>query len=236
MEKAEIRALVEGIDGWLPDFEGELLYDLARGCKGRGAIVEIGSWKGKSTIWLAKGSKAGNGVKVYAVDPHTGSSEHRQDAGRVWTFDEFKRNMRAAGVEDLVVPILKESVEAAQAVSEPVELIFIDGAHEYELVKLDFLAWFPKVLDGGVMAFHDTIGWEGPKRVVKELVYKSESFRRVGLVGSITFAEKTRCASLTDRLRSRYVLGLKHAWEVGRKAPVPAGLRKLGHRVLAAIH
>src|SRR5574337_1383187 len=91
-EKAELRELARGIEGWLGDREGEVLYDLARKCTGRGAIVEIGSWKGKSTIWLAKGSKAGNGVKVYAVDTHTGSSEHRQDAGGVWTFDAFKRN------------------------------------------------------------------------------------------------------------------------------------------------
>jgi len=77
MEKEEIKKFVEKVDGWLLDIEGELLYDLAKNCKGNGVIVEIGSWTGKSTIWLGKGSKAGNKVKVYAIDPHTGSSEQK---------------------------------------------------------------------------------------------------------------------------------------------------------------
>lgn len=226
---------MKDIDGWLSDAEGELLYELARGCRGRGVIVEIGSWKGKSTIWLAKGSQAGNRVKVYAVDPHTGSSEHRESAGGVWTFDEFKKNISNAGVDGLVIPILKNSTEAVEVIREPVELIFIDGAHEYELVKLDFLSWFPKVVDGGVMAFHDTIGWEGPKRVVEESVFGSRNFRRIRLVGSIVVAEKTESASAWDRAKSRYVLGLKRAYEFARRAPLPSPLRKLGSRILAAI-
>jgi predicted O-methyltransferase YrrM len=78
MELAEAKKISNEIDGWLSDNEGELLFNLAKNCKGEGKIVEIGSWKGKSTVWLASGSKSGKNVKVYAIDPHTGSSEHKE--------------------------------------------------------------------------------------------------------------------------------------------------------------
>src|SRR5204862_2126445 len=67
-ETVAIERRVAGIGGWLTPKEGRLLYELARGCTGRGVIVEIGSWKGKSTIWLASGSRRGPGVFVYAID------------------------------------------------------------------------------------------------------------------------------------------------------------------------
>jgi hypothetical protein len=63
MEIDEIKKLVFKINGWLTDKEGELLYNLAKNCTGKGVIVEIGSWKGKSTIWLGKGSKAGKKLR-----------------------------------------------------------------------------------------------------------------------------------------------------------------------------
>ena len=153
---------VEAVDGWLHREEGRLLFRLARECAGRGAIVEIGSWKGKSTICLARGSLAGSNTKVHAIDPHTGSPQHiEMFSGPVWTFEEFKRNIEAAGVKDVVEPHVDFSEAVARTFDEPVELIFIDGLHEYEGVKADFDAWFPKVINGGRMAFHDTTCWPG---------------------------------------------------------------------------
>lgn len=213
----EIKNLADKLDGWLTDREGELLYNLAKNCTGEGVIVEIGSWKGKSTIWLAKGSKRGNNVKIYAIDPHTGASEHKERYGEVWTFDEFKENIKNTNVDDIVIPIVKTSAEAAKKFDEPVELIFIDGAHEYELVKLDFELWFPKVIDGGIMAFHDTRRRRGPAKVVEELVYKSKNFKNVRFVDTITFAEKVKQNSIKDRLSNRYGLLLKKLCRFARK-------------------
>ena len=93
----ETRKTVEDVPGWLTRSEGKLLFNLAKSCAGRGVIVEIGSWKGKSTIWLAKGSQAGQNAKVYAIDPHAGTSEHRRQ-GKISTFEEFERNISQAGV------------------------------------------------------------------------------------------------------------------------------------------
>lgn len=220
----QIKAQVEAVDGWLNHAEGLLLYRLARRCSGRGVIVEIGSWKGKSTIWLGHGSQAGAGVKIHAIDPHTGSTEHRQALDRVWTFEEFRKNIKAMGVDDLIVPHVDYSESAAKKFTEPVEFIFIDGLHEYEGVKRDFEAWFPKILEGGLMAFHDTTGWSGPRKVVAECLYKSRNFKNVRFVRSITYGEKTAQNTAWDRLKNRLMLGAfltyafvyRHLWRIKR--------------------
>jgi predicted O-methyltransferase YrrM len=212
METEEIKKIVGKVEGWLSDVEGEFLYRTAKNCRGKGAIVEIGSWKGKSTIWLGKGSQAGNRTKVFAIDPHTGSSEHKKTYIEVWTFEEFKRNIKRADVDDIVIPVVKTSEEAAKDFQEKVEFLFIDGAHEYESVKLDFELWFPKLVNGGIIAFHDTIGYKpstGPKRVAEEYVYKSRNFKNVGFIGTITFAQKVTQNSIIDMLKNRYALFLK---------------------------
>ncbi|MBI2558015.1 class I SAM-dependent methyltransferase [Candidatus Woesearchaeota archaeon] len=221
-ELKEIQQLVDKVHGWLSPHEGITLYNLAKNCTGKGVVVEIGSWQGKSTIWLAKGSKKGNNVKIYAIDPHTGSSEHKEAYGKVWTFNNFKKNINKANVEDIVVPILKYSDKAAKTFNKPVELIFIDGSHEYDLVKLDFELWFPKVIDGGIIAFHDTVGWEGPKRLVKEIILKSRNFKSVKFADySITYGRKVKKNSVFDRIRGRYVLILKNLYEIPYNLNLP---------------
>src|SRR6266850_1610424 len=129
MQLEKVRIAAGKVDGWLDYGEGETLYRLAKQCQGRGAIVEVGSWKGKSTIWLAGGSEEGSKTKITAIDPHIGSAEHQSESGSVWTFDEFQANLRMAGIERLVIPLVKTSEDAARAFKNSVELVFIDGAH-----------------------------------------------------------------------------------------------------------
>ncbi len=179
MNLARIKAMADAAGGWMNDAEGLLLYQLARKCSGKGVIVEIGSWKGRSTIWLGHGSRDGRRVKIHAVDPHTGSPEHQGDV-----------------------------VNAAREFNEPIEFIFIDGLHDYGSVKADFEAWFPKVIEGGIMAFHDTTGWPGPRRLVAEQLFKSQRFRKVRFVRSITYGEKTAPNTAPERLANRLTLRL----------------------------
>ncbi len=236
MDMDEIKTRAGEIEGWLTEKEGELLCQLARDCRGTGVIVEIGSWKGKSTIWLACGSKQGASVSIYAIDPHAGSTPYRERDGEVWTFGEFQENIRAAKVDDLIIPLVKTSQEAADDFTQPVELVFVDGDHAHELVKLDFELWFPRVVDGGTMAFHDSAyPWganpdptsTGPKRVVEEFVYRSRRFRNVRRVDSITVAQKVEGNTATERLENRYALVMKHLYErdvqrqLQRKVPEP---------------
>lgn len=238
MRVEEIRKLVNNIEGWLTDKEGELLYNLARNCTkenrivGKGVIVEIGSWKGRSTIWLGIGSKMGGNLKIYSVDPHQG---HKHWTDKIETFEEFKRNIRNANVDDIVTPIVKTSEEAAKNFDKPIKLIFIDGNHEYDYVKLDVELWIPKVMDGGIIAFHDTASgnrWEGPKRVVKELVYKSKKFRNIKFVNSITIVEKVEQTSFKDRFKNRYTFFLKDVYEYANKLSLPKPLKALGKMLI----
>ncbi|MEP7117191.1 MAG: class I SAM-dependent methyltransferase [Acidobacteriota bacterium] len=187
--------LVAGVEGWLSAREGEALFRCARACRGRGAIVEIGSWKGRSTIVLAAGSKAGSGTVVCAVDPYVGIPSR----GLTSSVAEFQANIDAAGVAALVRPYVQHSAEVARAFGEPVELVYIDGAHDHAAVLDDFRHWFPKVIDGGTMAFHDTVGYAGPRRVVRDHVYRSRQFRRVRFADSLTYAEKVARSTAMER-------------------------------------
>jgi predicted O-methyltransferase YrrM len=229
---AAVERLVAGIGGWLTPKEGRLLYALARRCTGRGVIVEIGSWKGKSTIWLASGARDGGGARVYAIDPHTAQSDNLATQSAVPTLEEFSRNVRAAGVDDLVVPMVTTSADAARAFDRPVELLFIDGAHDYASVALDLDLWFPKVVDGGTIAFHDTVAWEGPRRLVAERVFRGSWARHTRFVDSTTVAEKSAHTSPGDRLRNRYTLAMKSLCDAGSRLNVPKPMRAGGRWLL----
>ena len=226
-EMKHLRELIADIPGWLTDEEGEALYDLAKGCTGKGVIVEIGSWKGKSTTCLGLGSRAGKSVPIFAVDPH---ADYR--------FGEFKENIERAGVADLVTPIASKSQAAVSGFDRPIELLFVDGSHEYEDVKADFDQWVPKLVDGGTIAVHDTTLWEGPKRVVEDNIYRGTGFKDVRFVfGSTTVATKVAQNTGADRLRARYSLTLKRGFEVAYKARrlVPGRVTRAGRRMLKAI-
>lgn len=173
-------------EGWLSDDQGAFLFLSAKGGPGKGEIVEIGSWKGRSTIWLARGSKSAGREKVYAIDPHIGSYENKDEN----TYRAFMENIRQAGVADHVVPMVTKSEEAAAKWSRPIRLLWIDGSHEYEDVKKDILLWSRFLVDGGIIALDDTVTREGPKKAVKELVSRGE-FSGLGFVDNMTFATKT---------------------------------------------
>lgn len=225
----DLRRRLDELPGWLSYEEGETLYRLASACVGRGVIVEIGSWRGKSTTCLGLGSKAGNGVRVYAVDRHTDG-----------TFPEWKENVRKAGIEDLVTPIRGFSQEVAADLDEPIELLFIDGSHEYQLVREDFDRWVPKVVENGIVAMHDTTTFPGVRKVAEESMYRSTGFKGVRFVFStMTVGTKVGENTVADRLRNRFALvvmrTLVRAHAAGAKQHLPRPLQRAGRRILRAI-
>lgn len=206
MDLDEIVNITNQVDGWLTDNEGRLLYNLASSCTGRGVIVEIGSWKGKSTIWLANGSKKGSNIKVFAIDPHEGIVTEEKVFSS--SYEDFRNFISIAKVDDIVNPIVKTSEDAVKTFTEQVELIFIDGLHEYDYVKLDFELWFPKLLEGGIMAFHDAFS-PGVNKVIKEKVFKSSSFIEIKFVDSILYARKVGKIYIKDRISNWFVYYVK---------------------------
>ena len=185
-ERARQRAAL--VEGWLSDAQGRALFRAAADTRGRGAIVEIGSWKGRSTTWLASGARlAGHGV--YAIDPHRRSREYPEAE----TEAEFLANLARNGLAAVVEPLVMTSDDAAARIAGPVELLFIDGDHSYEAVRRDAELWLPRLIDGGTVMFHDvaTAAYSGPRRVVREMVCRSPLFHRICRVGSMIVARRT---------------------------------------------
>ncbi len=214
----ELRERLAGVEGWLSDEEAATLYQLARRCTGRGVIVEIGSFKGRSTIALGMGSRAGAEVPIYAIDPHRGPS-----------YDAFHENVARAGIDDLVTQVREPSQEALAAIGDhPIELLFIDGNHTYDMVLQDFALFVPRVVEGGWVLMHDTIStFPGSKRVATELMYRSHQFVDVRFVPStITMGRKVAENRASDRARNRAALAVKSAAElaipVRERIPAPA--------------
>ena len=176
------------VDGWLSDAQGRALFRAAAGTDGRGAIVEIGSWKGRSTTWLAAGARLA-GQRVYAVDPH----HHSREYPEAETLDAFLANLARNGLSDVVDPLVMTSEEAAAHITGPVELLFIDGDHSYEAVRRDAELWLPRLIEGGTVMFHDvaTAGYDGPRRIVRQMVCRSPLFDGITRVGSMIVARRT---------------------------------------------
>jgi predicted O-methyltransferase YrrM len=182
-------ATINAVGGMMRDEETQLLYDLARQAQG-GCIVEIGSYHGRSTVALAIGTRAGQRVRVYAIDPFvpfTGPA-----GGKYGALDRvlFIRNLLLAGVGELVWPIHLTAEQASKGWSEPISLLWIDGDHTYPAARADFDNWAPYVLPGGIVAFHDSTREDlGPKRVVAE-VLATGAYEKLGLVSSLTYLRK----------------------------------------------
>lgn len=185
-----IKIVMETVEGFLKFDEGYYLYSLAK--RSKLPIVEIGSYKGKSTICLALGSKAGNRCKVYAIDHHRGSPEFYNSGifgkQEIWSYDDFIQNLKNFKILDVVEPVLSTSEDAIANWIKTIGLLWVDGSHYYEYVKRDFLLWEPYVAAGGVIAFHDS-HWDGPKRVIKEFFVKPK-FVDLNFVNSIACVTK----------------------------------------------
>lgn len=150
--------------GWLHDDEGPFLRELALKCDG--PYLEVGSYCGKSTLWIGDAAEI-NGTVVFAVDHHQGSPEMAvgQDCHNPITIDEdgahdtlrlFRLTLRAAGLQDAVIPVVGATGILGPLWAIPVGFVFIDAAHSYEGCGLDARTWGPWLKPGGLMAFHDT--------------------------------------------------------------------------------
>ncbi len=144
---------MSAIEGWFKPEEGALLYKAAEAAfRMSDHVLEVGSYKGRSTSVLGSAaSRAGESKRVFAVDPHEGNCgpEHKFKP----TFDVFKENMVRCGVSDHIVPLVTRSENVL--CTEELGLLFIDGLHDYENVKSDYLKFVQHVKPGGLVAFHD---------------------------------------------------------------------------------
>jgi MMP 1-O-methyltransferase len=193
--KARVTQAVAQVEGWLHLDEAWALHEAVRNLDVHGqpsTVVEIGSWKGRSTVALALGIKTRGAGTVFAIDPHTGSPGSTA-LGPVITAVEFQRNIAAAGV-DSVVKLLVTTSHAArpQFAAKSVDLLFIDGSHEYEDVMTDIADWQTALKDKSVVAFNDPSA-PGVYRALRELVLRpGDAYRSPALVQNTLFFEFRR--------------------------------------------
>jgi len=141
---------LESLEGWLFPDEGAWLFKAARLLPPDANIVEIGSYKGRSTCCLALGCR-GTRRHVFAIDSFDGGP----NLPKANSLPQFQENLNRIGVAEFVTPIVSLSADAANAWSQPIHFLFVDGSHLYEDVMSDFRSFFPHVVTGGVVAFHD---------------------------------------------------------------------------------
>jgi predicted O-methyltransferase YrrM len=176
-----LRRAAEAAKGFMPPAEGHALYETALAYGALGPILEIGTYCGKSAIYLGAAARE-NGSVVVTVDHHHGSEENQAgwewhdetlvdpETGRMDTLPAFRRTIAAAGLEEHVVAVVGTSATAARLWARPLGMLFIDGGHAEDLAQADYDDWSPHVMPGGALAFHDIFpdpadGGQAPYRV-----------------------------------------------------------------------
>jgi predicted O-methyltransferase YrrM len=187
------------VKGFLRHEEGMALYAQALARASFGLCIEIGSYCGKSTVYLGAACKEAGGLLV-AVDHHRGSEENQpgeeyfdpdlaDPSGGMSSLAHFRDTLARAGLEDCVVPVLTRSELAAQTVAGPVSFLFIDGGHSMAAALADYRNWAPRVMTGGTLAIHDVFpnpadGGRPPFEIYK-LALGSGLFEEIGAVHSL---------------------------------------------------
>jgi hypothetical protein len=164
---------------------------LAACVPGRGAIVEIGSFQGRSTVMLAKVAAHYGFGPIVAIDPHNSPIllDHQANP-KASSYQGFLDSIRAAGVANHVESHLEYSTQVAGTWKRAIRLLWIDGDHSYEGAKKDLDGFFPHLVPHGVVAFHDALNaFPGPIRVFVEDVLCSDRFGPAGFVHSIAWAQ-----------------------------------------------
>jgi predicted O-methyltransferase YrrM len=186
-------AAAREVPGFLMEDEARLLGTIAACTPARGAIVEIGSFKGKSTVMLATVAARYGLGPIVAIDPHNFNSAELADfrsAPDASSYDEFLRNIEAAGIANHVEVRREYSTDVAPVWKRPIRFLWIDGDHSYKGAKADFDGFFPHVTPGGVVALHDALHvFSGPIRVFVEEMLRSDQFGAAGFVKSIAWAQ-----------------------------------------------
>lgn len=200
----ELRAAALAATGFMPASEGDALraaaLDAGRSCPGH-PFVEVGSYCGRSTIWLGDAARR-SGTVLFAVDHHRGSEENQSgwewhdetlvdpDIGRMDTLPRFRKTIHAAGLEDVVIAVVGQSPSVARYWSTPLAFLFIDGGHGSEPARLDYLGWTPHVMSGGFLAIHDVftdpeLGGQAPFEQIYLPAIESGEFEEVSVEGSL---------------------------------------------------
>ena len=200
-----IAALASKVKGFLAEEEGLKLYELGFEACALGPCLEIGSFCGKSAVYLGSACKRA-GSTLFTIDHHRGSEEQQPGemyfdpeifdsrAGSINSLPLLQETLKKAGLEDNVVPMVTQSGVAARNWATPLGLVFIDGGHSYQTVFSDYRCWSPHLLPGGFLVFHDIYpdpasGGQAPFEVYK-LALGSGDYQELPTVNSLGILRK----------------------------------------------
>ncbi|MBI4884565.1 MAG: class I SAM-dependent methyltransferase [Actinobacteria bacterium] len=174
---------VHDVEGWMSFDQAERLYRVAAGAPAGGTIVEIGSFRGRSTIVL--GSAAPVDVAIIAIDPHAGNDRgpgeyNGFERAAATDHDVFKANIAAAGLTSRVRHVRAFSSDAHHEVPGDLSVLYIDGAHRYSPARTDIREWGRRVAPGGTMLIHDSFSSVGVTFAIMRELMLGRTFRFVG--------------------------------------------------------
>ncbi len=201
----QYRRAAEAAKGFMPPAEGEALCAAAAAYAPAGPIVEIGTYCGKSTIYLAAVAEQ-TGQVVITVDHHRGSEENQAGweyhdtslvdpaVGLLDTLPSFRATLAPTGLEDHVIAIVGKSAQVARLWQHPIGMLFIDGGHTDVAAQADYEGWAPRIVRGGALAIHDVFpdpadGGQPPYRVYLRAL-ASGAFKEVSVTGSLRVLER----------------------------------------------
>lgn len=203
----ELLARARAARGFMPPDEGLALYDAAAAVGVAGPFLEVGSYCGKSAVYLGAAARL-SGRVLFALDHHRGSEENQPgwehhepdlvdpDTNKIDTLGAFRRTIHDAGLEPTVVGLVGDSATVGSVWTTPLALLFIDGGHGREPAHRDFETWAPHVLVGGTLLIHDVFpdpadGGRPPYEIYCRAV-DSEAFEEAGATGSLRVLHRTR--------------------------------------------
>ena len=227
------------VPGFLAELEFRALALLAYCAPGNGVIVEIGSFKGKSTLALASVARHYGLGPVVSIDPHTSPSVTDPALqGKASSFDDFLSTIRSADLEQQVEAQRAFSREVARGWNRSIRMLWIDGDHTYKGAKEDFDLFSPYLTEGATIALHDTLGksFDGPIRVFVEDILRSDNFGPAGFSYSMGWsqyrpADGRRFREQRERLARRAARLIPFV-SPGRRME---GLPKLQYKVLRSL-
>ena len=203
----DLAAAAVAAKGFMPEDEGALLHRVAGERLRHGPGLEVGTYCGKSAIYLGAAAREVGGT-VFTVDHHRGSEENQSGwehhdpslvdpgTGRMDTLPTFRRTIEAAGLEDVVVAVIGRSTTVSAHWRTPLSLLFIDGGHAEEHAQNDYSGWAPWLMAGGALVIHDVFerpedGGQAPYHVWLRAV-DGGAFEPVETVGSMRVLARVR--------------------------------------------
>lgn len=201
----ELGLEIDQVKGFLDPLEGAALYAAAAEMGGHGPCLEVGSYCGKSTVYVGAACKAVGG-QLFAVDHHRGSEENQRGeeyhdpdlfdpfTSRLDSLPFFRRTLFRAKLEDTVIPIVAPSTRVARFWAIPLAFLFIDGGHSMKAALADYRLWSRHVMPGGIMAIHDVFpnpadGGRPPYEIYK-LALMSGLFEELAMVKSLALLRR----------------------------------------------